>query len=117
MKHDKQTTSVGYKIGIFLFNTALWVVTNIVNVFTLKFGWDNFVRVAFPQLPELTPWLIFGLVVFGAWFFRKAINDEVRSLVYKLLDKPEPDFSEQLVGQLFASIWIWVLMWIVTLFM
>lgn len=116
MKHDNKS-AIGYKIGVTIFNLALIITSNVANVFAFKFGWDNFVRVAFPILPELSPWLIFGLLLMVEWALNSSLTEPLRTAIYKYIGKPEPDFSERSLRSLWLATWIWVLMWLITLVM
>lgn len=116
MKHDNKS-AIGYKIGVTIFNLALIIASNAVTVFAFKFGWDNFVRVAFPILPELSAWLIFGLLVLVDWLLYNTLTEPLRTAIYHYIGKAEPDFSERSLRSLWLATWVWVVLWLITLVM
>lgn len=116
MKHDNKS-AIGYKIGVTIFNLALIIASNVANVFAFKFGWDNFVRVAFPILPELSPWLIFGLLLIVSWLLNNSLTEPLRTAIYHYIGKVEPDFSERCLRSLWLALWLWGVLYLVTLVM
>lgn len=116
MKHDNKS-AIGYKLGITIFNLALIIASNVVNVFAFKFGWDKFIRVAFPVLPELSPWLIFGLLLMVEWSLNNSLTEPLRTAIYHYIGKAEPDFSERSLRSLWLALWVWGILYLVTLVM